>query len=174
MSDQLIDNYVHELRVSAWIRQLPKPRTAALETEVRERIDGELAAAGNRDEETVLGVLDRLGPASEFVAQQDAVPATGVRRRSTDADPSSAAAIPARGTRLGRGGDRWPAPADSRTVHPVVDRADLRHHPGARQARTGGLSARSMSTLLIVFSLLDRPGVLSSRFLDTPSSAVVP
>ena len=50
MSDQLIDDYLHELKTSASIRQLPGPRTAALEREVRDRIDGALAAAGNRDE----------------------------------------------------------------------------------------------------------------------------
>ena len=80
MSDQLIDDYVRELRVSAWIRQLPKPRTAALENEVRERIYGELAAAGKHDEATVYGVLDRLGPPSNFVAEQDAAPPSSAHR----------------------------------------------------------------------------------------------
>jgi hypothetical protein len=80
MSDQLIDDYVRDLRVSAWIRQLPAPRTKALENEVRERIAGELAAAGNRDEATVNSVLDRMGPPSEFVAQQDAAPVDGAHR----------------------------------------------------------------------------------------------
>jgi len=80
MSDQLIDDYLHELKVSAWIRRVPAPRTAALENEVRERIAAELTATGKRDEATVYGVLDRLGPPSDFVAQEDAPPATGADR----------------------------------------------------------------------------------------------
>src|SRR3954447_13909683 len=80
MSDQLIDDYLHELKVSAWIRRVPAPRTAALENEVRERIAAELTATGKRDEATVYGVLDRLGPPSDFVAQEDARSATGADR----------------------------------------------------------------------------------------------
>ena len=30
MSDELIEKYVKELRTAAWVRQLPKDRTAAL------------------------------------------------------------------------------------------------------------------------------------------------
>ena len=80
MSDRLIEDYVRDVHVSAWIRQLPKAQTAALESEVRERIAADLTAAGKRDEATVQGVLDRLGPPSEFVDPQDAVPVTGARR----------------------------------------------------------------------------------------------
>src|SRR4051794_8280211 len=80
MSDQLIDNYLRDLKVSAWIRQVPAPRTAALQNEVRHRIDEQLTAAGNRDEATVYGVLDRMGPPSDFVAKEDAPPMTGARQ----------------------------------------------------------------------------------------------
>jgi hypothetical protein len=80
MSDQLIDDYLHELKVSAWIRRLPAPRTAALENEVRERIAAELAATGKHDEATVYAVLDRLGPPSDFVADEDSTPAAGADR----------------------------------------------------------------------------------------------
>lgn len=80
MSDQLIDDYVRDLRVSAWIRQLPPPRTAALERDVRERIAAALTAAGNNDEATVYGVLDRLGPPGDIVAQRDDAPTNGADR----------------------------------------------------------------------------------------------
>jgi hypothetical protein len=77
MSDQLIDDYLRDLRVSAWVRRMPKSETAALENETREKIAAELAAAGNRDEETVYGVLDRLGPAADIVGQKDMTSPSG-------------------------------------------------------------------------------------------------
>jgi hypothetical protein len=43
VSDQLIDEYLHELKVAAWVRQLPTPRADALEKETRERIAGVIA-----------------------------------------------------------------------------------------------------------------------------------
>jgi hypothetical protein len=76
-SDQLIDNYLREVRTSAWIRQLPKSRTEAIEDAVRGRIAADLAAAGNRDEATVYRVLDRLGPASDVVATHTSSPSRG-------------------------------------------------------------------------------------------------
>jgi len=74
MTDRLIDEYLHELKVSAWIRQLPRTRTEALEDEVRERIETELNAAGNRDQGTVYRVLDRMGSPAEIVARADGSP----------------------------------------------------------------------------------------------------
>jgi hypothetical protein len=79
MSDQIIDNYLRELRVSAWVRHLPRSETAALESATREKIDAELDAAGNRDESTVYGVLDRMGPAADIVGRDDATSPTGWR-----------------------------------------------------------------------------------------------
>jgi len=79
MSDQLIDDYLRDLRVSAWVRQLPKSETAALESRTRDKIAAELAAAGNDDKETVYGVLDRMGPAADLVGQEDRVSPTGWR-----------------------------------------------------------------------------------------------
>jgi hypothetical protein len=70
MSDRLIEDYVRELKTSAWIRHLPKSRTEAIEDDVRGRIATELAVAGSHDEATVYRVLDRLGPASDIVAAQ--------------------------------------------------------------------------------------------------------
>ena len=79
-SDQLIDDYLRDLRTSAWNRQLPKARTEALEDEVRDRIESDLDAAGRRDEATVHRVLDRLGPASGYIDAQSADQPTGARR----------------------------------------------------------------------------------------------
>jgi len=75
MSDRLIEDYVRQLRTSAWIRHVPKARSEAIEDDVRARIAGELAKAGSRDEATVYRVLDRLGPASDIVAAQTSSPA---------------------------------------------------------------------------------------------------
>lgn len=83
MSDQLIDDYLHELKVSAWVRQLPKDETAALESAIRDKIDSELNAAGNRDESTVYDVLDRMGPAADIVGKSDRVSPTGWRSTYT-------------------------------------------------------------------------------------------
>jgi hypothetical protein len=83
MADQLIDDYVRDLRTSAWIRQLPKSRTEDLEDDVRERIEADLAAAGNRDAGTAHRVLDRMGPASAIIDAQSAAPPTGLRRALT-------------------------------------------------------------------------------------------
>ncbi len=80
MSDQLIDDYLHELKTSAWIRQMPRPRAKALEDETRARIRAELDAAGRHDEETVYSVLDRMGPASDIVARDGAAPPSGTQR----------------------------------------------------------------------------------------------
>jgi len=78
VSNHLIAHYLRELRVSAWIRQLPRAETADLENEVGATIAAALAMAGNREDATVYGVLDRLGPAGDIVAR--AVPPSGVRR----------------------------------------------------------------------------------------------
>src|SRR3990170_5685618 len=80
VSNHLIAHYLRELRVSAWIRQLPRAETADLENEVGATIAAALAMAGNREDATVYGVLDRLGPAGDIVAQHRAVPPSGVRR----------------------------------------------------------------------------------------------
>jgi hypothetical protein len=80
LSDHLIAHYLRELRVSAWIRQLPAAETAELENEVGATIAAALAAAGNREEATVNGVLDRLGPAGDIVAQHCAAAPSDVRR----------------------------------------------------------------------------------------------
>jgi hypothetical protein len=79
-SDRLIAHYLRQLRVAAWIRQLPRAETTALQNEVASTIASELAAAGNREEATVYGVLDRLGPAGDIVARHGAAPPTGLRR----------------------------------------------------------------------------------------------
>ncbi len=79
-SDPLIEDYLRELRVSAWNRRVPRPQAANLENEVRASIDAELAEAGDRDVETVLRVLDRLGPPSAFVADLTDAPPTESRR----------------------------------------------------------------------------------------------
>ena len=84
-ADQLIANYVHDLRVSAWIRQLPPAQTADLEKEVRATIAAQLAAAGKRDEATIYGVLDRLGPAGEIVARHSDAPPSDRRRTINNA-----------------------------------------------------------------------------------------
>ena len=79
MPDRIIDDYLRELKKAAWVRQLSRARTAELESEARGRIDESLAAAGNRDQETVYHVLDRMGSASEFVAQRGVPPPSAVR-----------------------------------------------------------------------------------------------
>ena len=68
MSDRLIDDYLRELKVSAWIVQLTPAETLELQNQARERIEGELDAAGNRDEETVYTVFDKLGAPGDMVA----------------------------------------------------------------------------------------------------------
>jgi hypothetical protein len=72
MTDQLIDSYLHELKTSAWIRQVPASRTAALVAETRDRISAALAAAGKSDEATVYRVLDGMAPASDIVERDGA------------------------------------------------------------------------------------------------------
>ena len=79
-SDQLVAEYLRDLRTSAWIRQLSPAQSAELERKVRARIDAALAAAGNREEATVYGVLDRLGPAADIVGQQDVAPSSAAQR----------------------------------------------------------------------------------------------
>lgn len=80
MSDQLIDEYLRELKVSAWIRQLSPSQTADLENEVGASIASSLAAAGNREEATVFSVLDRLGSPGDIVDKRYARPPSGARR----------------------------------------------------------------------------------------------
>ena len=79
-SEQLVAEYLRDLRTSAWIRQLSPAQSADLEREVSADIDAALAAAGNRDDATVYGVLDRLGPAGDIVGQQYAPPPSAARR----------------------------------------------------------------------------------------------
>jgi hypothetical protein len=81
MSDHLIDDYVRELRVSAWIRQLSPAEIDELEYEVRGSIDASLVAAGRRDQETVYRVLDHMGPAGDIVARHRATPPSPTRQR---------------------------------------------------------------------------------------------
>jgi hypothetical protein len=80
MPDLLIENYLRELRVSAWNWLLSPTETEDLEHEVRGSIDAALTAAGKRDEATVYRVLDRLGPAGDIVARHSAAPRSAVRR----------------------------------------------------------------------------------------------
>lgn len=80
MSDQLIAEYLRELKVSAWIRQLSPAQTSDLENEVGATIAAALTVAGKRNEATVYGVLDRLGPPGEIVAQQHVAPPSGARQ----------------------------------------------------------------------------------------------
>jgi hypothetical protein len=88
ISEQLIADYVRELRVSAWIVQLTAEQTAELENEVRERIARELDAAGSRDEETVYRVFDELGAPGDMVARwRGDAPSTRVRAIETASDP---------------------------------------------------------------------------------------
>lgn len=78
MSDRLIDDYLRELKVSAWIVQLTPAETAELQNEVRERIEQELDAAGNRDEETVYRVFDKLGaPGDQLTRTRDGAASNG-------------------------------------------------------------------------------------------------
>jgi hypothetical protein len=79
-SEQLIEDYLRELRVSAWNRQLPRSQTTALEAEVRLDIRAALEEAGNRDEATVYRVLDRLGAPGDIVAKVTARPRSDVER----------------------------------------------------------------------------------------------
>ena len=79
-SDRMINHYLRQLKVAAWIRQMSRAETTALQNDVAATIAAELAAAGNRDEATVYGVLDRLGPAGDIVARHGAAPPTGLRR----------------------------------------------------------------------------------------------
>jgi hypothetical protein len=78
-SDQLIADYLRELRVSAWNRGLPRAQSDLLLHEVRAKIDAALETSGTRDEEAVYGVLDRLGPPSAFVSQATDAPPSGAR-----------------------------------------------------------------------------------------------
>jgi hypothetical protein len=73
-SDQLIADYLRELKVSTWVRGVPSSQAQALQNEVRSKIDAALAAAGDRDEATVYQVLDRLGPPVAFVEHLAATP----------------------------------------------------------------------------------------------------
>jgi hypothetical protein len=79
MSEQLIDDYVHDLRMSAWLRGIPADRTTELEHQTRARIATELAEAGDADEAHLFEVLDRMGPASDIIDRENAVPIGGVR-----------------------------------------------------------------------------------------------
>ena len=83
MADGLIDDYLHEVKVAAWVRQLSPAQTAELESEARGRIDQSLVAEGNQDQETVYRVLDRLGSATEFVAQHGAPPPSALRQATS-------------------------------------------------------------------------------------------
>ncbi len=76
-TERLIADYLREIRVSAWIRQLPGRQTDALEAEVQRDIQASLEEAGNRDEATVYGILDRLGAPGEIVARATAQPRSG-------------------------------------------------------------------------------------------------
>jgi hypothetical protein len=80
MADQLIDDYLRELRTSAWNMRLTPDQAAAAEEDVRARINSALAAAGTRDKATVHGVLDRLGPPGDIVARRTSAPASAGRR----------------------------------------------------------------------------------------------
>ena len=66
-SNQLIADYLREVKVSTWVRTVPSSQASALVNEVRAQIDAALAEAGDRDEATVYRVLDRLGPPAGFV-----------------------------------------------------------------------------------------------------------
>ena len=70
MSDQLIDDYLRDLKLSAWIRRLPAARTTALESETRATIESQIGVAGRSDEATVYAVLDRMGPAADIVERE--------------------------------------------------------------------------------------------------------
>lgn len=85
MSDQLIDDYLRDLRVSAWNRGLSPSETEVLEHEARRSIDAALTPAGGRDEATVYRVLDRLGPAGELVARYTAAPPSAARQMIDEA-----------------------------------------------------------------------------------------
>ena len=66
-SDQLIADYLRELKVSTWVRGIPSSQAKALEKEVRSKIEAALADEAGRDDATVYQVLDRLGPPVAFV-----------------------------------------------------------------------------------------------------------
>ena len=61
---------MHDLRTSAWIRQLAPEQTTQLENEVSARIATELDEAGNKNDSTVQSILDRLGPAGDLVDER--------------------------------------------------------------------------------------------------------
>lgn len=77
--DRLVAGYLREIRVAAWNRGLPKARTDQLVKEVASQIDSALTPTGVRDEATVYGVLDRMGPPSAFVTQLADEPRSGAR-----------------------------------------------------------------------------------------------
>jgi hypothetical protein len=79
-SDRLIAVYLRELKVAAWNRGVPSSQTATLQRDVRSQIDSALAEAGARDEATVYGVLDRLGPPIAFVERLSAAPRSAKQR----------------------------------------------------------------------------------------------
>jgi len=78
-ADQLVADYLRELKVSAWMRQLPRSEAEALENDVRAKIAAALDAADGRDEATVQEVLDRLGSPSTFVSGLVDQPRSGLR-----------------------------------------------------------------------------------------------
>jgi hypothetical protein len=78
--ERLIADYLRDIRVSAWHRQLPPSQTAALVDEARIDIDAALEAAGNREEATVYRVLDRLGAPGDIVARATAPPPSDFER----------------------------------------------------------------------------------------------
>lgn len=84
-SEQLIEDYLRELRVSAWNRQLPRSKTVALLDEVRLDIQATLDEAGDRDEATVYRVLDRLGAPGDIVAKVTARPRSNIQRAADTA-----------------------------------------------------------------------------------------
>lgn len=77
--DRLVVGYLREIRVAAWNRGLPRARTDQLVKEVGSEIESALETAGVRDDATVYGVLDRIGPPSAFVTQLADAPRSGIR-----------------------------------------------------------------------------------------------
>jgi hypothetical protein len=75
---RLVTDYLREIRVAAWNRGLPRARTNQLVKEVGSKIESALETAGVRDEATVYGVLDRMGPPSVFVTRLADEPRSGV------------------------------------------------------------------------------------------------
>jgi hypothetical protein len=78
--ERLIADYVRDLRVSAWHRQLPRSETESLVDGARNDIEAALEEAGNREEATVYRVLDQLGPPGDIVARATARPRSDVQR----------------------------------------------------------------------------------------------